>query len=1245
MRVLAGLVALLAWSSVRAAEPAAGRTRAGGKPNHLAGQTSPYLLQHLYNPIDWYPWGDEALQKAKKEDRPIFLSIGYSACHWCHVMEREAFSDPEVARVLNERFVSIKVDREERPDLDDLYMTAVVAMTGRGGWPMSVLLTPEGVPFHGGSYYPADALRKLLASVADAWTNHRSDVLSSAGGIRAMLNNLQHPAAPPAGADAAPAMLQRAAAGWKAQFDAENGGFGGAPKFPSHGGLRVLLQAHRVSGDPQALDMVVRTLDAMARGGLYDQLGGGFHRYATDDKWLVPHFEKMLYDNALLVPVYLEAWKATGREDFRRVGAETLAWAEREMTDPQGGFDTSLDADSETEEGRYYVWTRADIETAVGRANGSLAADYFGATAAGNLGSGRNVLHVPVAPEEFARRHGLTVPALRARVDAARRRLLEVRSHRARPARDDKVLTAWNGLMISACARSFALTGSKTDRQAGERAARFALKNLGADDVLRVSWRQGQAGPPGLLDDYAFLARGLLDLYDATSDVSWRNRAARLVRSADRFLDWENGGYYSTPQDRRDLIVRPKSLLDDALPSGNAILVECLLRLARTGGDAALLQRATRTLDLAAASFAGSPTSYSYMVLAAQSGDAVTRPPEAPAVTGLLALAPPAEAATRTADGEAPRAAAGADRSIIGTIVGRANPQRVVATSLSVPDRPVRPGQAVTLSLRLEIQAGWHVNSSAPNLEYLIPTKIEFPDPGVVLVDQVVYPEARLVTLKFADTKLSVYEGANAIRATIHPPRDSPPGEKKVRARLTYQSCSDTTCLAPETVEFLVPLRIEGDPVAPTDMGPAAGAAAADGGAGRRGASPGGLATGGNVAAVLAEKGMLSLLGLVFLGGLALNLTPCVYPMMPVTIGFFAAQSRTSWLARAGLPALYVLGMAVTYSVLGMVAGRAGGLIGSTLQSAWVVGGLVVLFVVMALSMFGLFEVRLPGSLTRLGGGRRGPIGALVMGLTVGLVAAPCIGPFVVGLLAFVGASGNPILGFWLFFVMAIGMGLPNLVLGVFSGSLSSLPRSGEWLLYAKKVMGVALLGVAIYFLQPFLADREMGLLVLGFALAAGAYLAILEKTRLAWRLFPALKVAVGLLVVAMGLWFSMPLLVERQGAEWEPYSHEAFARASAAGKPILIDFSAEWCLSCKELERFTFADPQVRAEAARYDLLKADLTQYESPAVREIRDRFDIIGLPTIVFVDSAGNERRDLRVYGFEDAGAFLARMRQVR
>jgi thiol:disulfide interchange protein DsbD len=409
--------------------------------------------------------------------------------------------------------------------------------------------------------------------------------------------------------------------------------------------------------------------------------------------------------------------------------------------------------------------------------------------------------------------------------------------------------------------------------------------------------------------------------------------------------------------------------------------------------------------------------------------------------------------------------------------------------------------------------------------------------------------------------------------------------------------------------------------------------------------SAGGLGSGGGVAAVLAERGLLALLGLVFVGGLALNLTPCIYPMMPVTIGFFATQARASWPARIGLPALYVAGMAVTYSVLGVAAGLSGGLIGSTLQSPWVVGGLVVLFVVLALSMFGLFELRLPGSITRFGGGRRGPVGALMMGLTMGLVAAPCIGPFIVGLLAFVGASGDPILGFWLFFVMAIGMGLPNLVLGVFSGSLAGLPRSGEWLIYAKKVMGIGMLAVALYFAQPLLKDRVVGMIAVAFALASGAYLGFFERTRIGSRLFPLLKAAIGVMVVAAGIWLSMPLLGAREGPEWQAYSPEAFGRASLTGRPILIDFYADWCLPCRELDRFTFSDKGVIEETGRYVLLKADLTQFESRQVREIRDRFDVVGVPTIVFLDSRGEEREDLRLHGFETAGAFLARLRQVR
>jgi len=1213
------------------------------RPNHLLGQSSPYLEQHLYNPVDWYPWGEPALARARSEEKPIFLSIGYSACHWCHVMEREAFSDPEVARFLNEHFVSIKVDREERPDLDELYMTAVVAMTGRGGWPMSVFLAPDRKPFHGGTYYPKDAFLKLIRSIADAWANRRDEIQATAGTIGTMLADLQHPTPRPAGGGGGASLLEKAADGWKGDFDPRNGGFGKAPKFPAHGGLRVLLERNRAGGDPRALDMVVRTLDAMARGGIYDQVGGGFHRYSTDEKWLVPHFEKMLYDNALLVPVYLEASKETGRKDFLAVAADTLAWAAREMSHPDGGFYATLDADSEGEEGRFYMWTRAEIERVLGPADGPLIADYFGVEAAGRGAGGRSILHVPTPRAEFAKKRGLSEEVLDTRIETARARLLAARERRPRPHRDEKILAGWNGLMISAFAKGYAITGDRTYLDQADRTARFVLEHLMPEKRLRVSWRQGKTGPPGLLDDHAFLARGLLDLADAGGGAGWRDRAADLVRAADRFLDRDRGGYYLAAEDQDDLIVRPKGLADGALPSGNAIMAECLVRLWRTNGDKALLQRASRLFDLATPAIAGSLTAYSYMVLAARLHDSSAGAPVVRAAGGVTPgagpLVPEAQAATPEPPGEA------VDRVVQGTIVGRASPERVVTSSLSVPDRPVRPGQAITISLRLDVKAGWHINSNTPSLEYLIPTKIEFPDAGAVLVDQVAYPEARLVSLKFADTKLSVYEGAGTVRATIRTPRDRAPGESKARARLTYQACSDTTCLAPETVEFQFPLRVEGEPVPQSEMPPAGGAQSA-GAPPRTGeGSAGGLGSGGGVAAVLAERGLLALLGLVFVGGLALNLTPCIYPMMPVTIGFFATQARASWPARIGLPALYVVGMAVTYSVLGVVAGLSGGLIGSTLQSPWVVGGLVVLFVVLALSMFGLFELRLPGSLTRFGGGRRGPIGALLMGLTMGLVAAPCIGPFIVGLLAYVGASGDPVLGFWLFFVMAIGMGLPNLVLGVFSGSLAALPRSGEWLIYAKKVMGVGMLAVAIYFVQPLLKDRIVGWIAVGFALVAGVYLGFLERTRLPSRLFPAVKALIGTAVLAGGIFLSMPLLSAREAPPWEVYSHEAFARASMTGRPILIDFYADWCLPCRELDRFTFSDPAVLEEARRFVMLKADLTQFESHQVGEIRDRFNVLGVPTLVFLDGRGEEHRNLRLYGFEEAGAFVARLRQVR
>jgi thiol:disulfide interchange protein DsbD len=576
-------------------------------------------------------------------------------------------------------------------------------------------------------------------------------------------------------------------------------------------------------------------------------------------------------------------------------------------------------------------------------------------------------------------------------------------------------------------------------------------------------------------------------------------------------------------------------------------------------------------------------------------------------------------------------APADSERIITGSIVGRANEQRVVETRLVAPAAAVRPGQAVALALQVEMKAGWHVNSARPTLDYLIPTRIEFIDPGPFAVEDIWYPEGRLVALKFATEKLSVYDGMTTIRPTLRPPGDAAAGEATVRARVTYQACSDRTCLAPETVEFAVPFRIEGEAVA---AGGAVAAPAAD--APRKG--------GGDLQAALSERGLLFSLGLVFLWGLGLNLTPCVYPMIPVTIGFFANQSAGGWGRRIALPAIYVLGLALTYSSLGVAAGLSGGLFGATLQSPWMIGFLVSLFVAMALWMFGLYELRLPAALTRLGGGRVGAVGALLMGLTMGIVAAPCIGPFIVALLVFVSASGDPGLGFLMFFVMALGLGAPFLVLGAFSGALTALPRSGVWLIYAKKVMGIAMLAVALYFLQPFLTERQIGVAALVFALASGLYLGWLEPSRMASRWFPAIRAAVAAVIVVLGAWLSYPLLAGHQEAGWRDYSAAGLADARAAGRPAVIDFFAQWCLPCKELERNTFSDRRVIEGLKRFDLFRADLTSFESEPVRLLRDEFEVIGVPTIVFIDPRGAEVSDLRLHGFEPPEDFLDRLGSV-
>jgi len=1246
MNRLRPVLCLLAFLIVVAPPPA----RAAA--NHLEGQLSPYLLEHADNPVDWHPWGDAALARAQGELKPIFLSIGYSACHWCHVMERESFSDPEVARLLNEGFVSIKVDREERPDLDAIYMDAVVVTTGGGGWPMSLFLTPDLKPFQAGTYYPRDRFVSLIRSVRSAWLERRPEVLAAAESIRRAMADLQAAPGGDHGDDPDADLLGPAVAALAATYDHDHGGFGGAPKFPPHGALALLLRAHRERGDTRALDMAVGTLDAMARGGLYDQVGGGFHRYTTDAAWRLPHFEKMLYDNALLVPLYLMAWYQSGRAEFRLVAEETLEWMQREMTGPSGGFCASLDADSGGEEGGYYTWTIDQIRSAVGAADAGAMVDYLGATVRGDLAGGRNVLHVTAGDAGFAARRDLPLPVWRTTYDRARARMLEARRSRPRPHRDDSILTAWNGLAISAFAVGHRATGRPEYLDAARAAATFALANLrDRDGSTRVSWRAGRSGGPGFLDDNALLMRGLLDLHAAAGDAVWVEAALALAKDADRFAD-EAGGWYFAPV-RDDLIVRPLSLNDEALPSGNAVMVENLARVSALRGDAGLLRAAMRTVDRAAGLMRSQPASYPYMILARDTARAAATPvPPAAAVpasstaSASAASSAPAPAGLLGAPAHAAEAGAGAPltagadppRAVAGTVVGRANKERVVDSSWLEPAGPVRPGAVAGAAVRLVIKPGWHINSSKPSLDYLIPTRIQVTDAGGATVEGIDYPEGHMVKLAFAEESLSVFEGEVVIHPMLRAARTAAEGAVAVVARLTYQACSDKACLPPETVEFKTTLRIAGPPA----DAEAPGAAAGGGGAAREALR---VAGEDQLTVLMRERGLLFVLGVVFLSGLALCLTPCVYPMIPVTLGYFSNQAAgTGWGRRLALPSLYVLGMAITYSILGVIAGLTGGLFGAALQNPVVVGALVLLFVAMALWMFGVYELRLPGALTQLGAGRAGAVGAFVMGLTLGLVAAPCIGPFIVTLLAFVGASGNPILGFWLFFVLALGMGLPFLVLGTFSSMLSSLPRSGVWLIYAKKIMGVGLLGVALYFMQSFLPDGVLGWSAILFAAAAGIWLAWLEPTRAKAAWFMPLRVVVGVLVLAIGLWLALPLVRHRAEPAWQTYSQEAFERARALGRPILVDFFAVWCAPCRELDRNTYSDARVLAALDRFTLLKADLTDEQSPLVQGLRERYDVYGVPTVIFVDAGGREHADLRLTGFEPPGPFLERLNRI-
>ena len=569
-------------------------------PNRLINETSPYLRQHAYNPVDWYLWGEEAFRRAREEDKPILLSIGYSSCHWCHVMERECFEDPEIARLMNENFVCVKVDREERPDVDAVYMQAVQAMTGSGGWPLTVFLTPDGEPFFGGTYFPPDdrhglpGFPRVLRAIAEAYRGQRQQVVQQARQLTSHLQRLASLRSSPE--PLGPDVLREAYQGVQSQFDPEYGGFGPAPKFPQPLVWEFVLRYHARTGDPQALAIAERTLRAMAAGGMYDHLAGGFHRYSTDRYWLVPHFEKMLYDNALLARLYLHAYQATGLADYRRVAEETIGYLLAEMRLPVGAFASAQDADSEGIEGKYYVWTWQEVMDILGPELGRAFSLVYGVTPEGNW-EGRNVLHIAVPVQEAAAQLGMATGELQDMMAEGRRRLLEARARRVPPERDDKVLVSWNGLALAALAEAACVLQRDDYREAALDCARFLLTELVRDGRLMHTWKDGQAKVPAYLDDYACLVGGLLALHEATFDSGWLERAVELARQmVDLFWEPHEDAFYDTGRDHERLVVRPRDLFDNATPCGGSEAARVLLLLAAITGKHELADVAVRAL-------------------------------------------------------------------------------------------------------------------------------------------------------------------------------------------------------------------------------------------------------------------------------------------------------------------------------------------------------------------------------------------------------------------------------------------------------------------------------------------------------------------------------------------------------------------------------------------------------------------------------------------------------------------------
>jgi uncharacterized protein YyaL (SSP411 family) len=810
-------------------------------PNRLARETSPYLLLHAHNPVDWHPWGPEAFEVARRENKPIFLSIGYSSCYWCHVMERQVFENEEIAAYMNEHFVNIKVDREERPDVDDLYMLALqiyYQATGSpagGGWPLSMFLTPAGKPIAGGTYFPPEdrpgmpGFPRVMRQLHDAWINQQEQLTRTSDLLTREVQRLSRPGLSLTEVALDRSLVQSALEAVQASYDSEHGGLDfeadapHGPKFPVPSRL-MLLQSQIAAGDDATARMVDHTLDAMAAGGIRDHLGGGFHRYSTDRFWRVPHFEKMLYDNAQLAEVYVDAFQRTSRQPYRRIAEETFDFVLRELTDPRGGFYSALDAETDGVEGKCYVWTKDEVEAVLGADAARLFGAVYGLDRERNFEHGWVLqLRRPVAEAADE----LRVPLAELEMQLAEQRARLLKARQARPAllRDDKVLTSWNGLMIRAFARGGQVLQRRDYLAAAEKAALFVLAEMrDAEGGLQRTWRAEQSKLNAYLEDYAFLVSGLLALHDATGDEQWLHAARNLTDDQiERFWDEAGKAFFFTSDHHEELLARAKNAYDGAIPSGNAASVRNLIRLARHTGDERYAEHARATLEVFAPRLRDMPGSLPHMAQALHEYlafvERTSRSAE-PVDPSTSRPEPPAEPLAQRTPPRAGGAAAGEKETLVPFAVATpeeaAKHDKVSARAYLSVDR-LPAGGKCSVAIVIDIAEDWHINANPARPDFVIPTELTLTAPQKTKLAEVKYPPGKDFRVAGFDELLSVYEKQTVLRGTLEVPAVAAGKTEEVQLTIRYQACNDKNCLRPMklTLTGRVPVAKAGETVKP----------------------------------------------------------------------------------------------------------------------------------------------------------------------------------------------------------------------------------------------------------------------------------------------------------------------------------------------------------------------------------------------------------------------------------------------